>query len=95
MKEDKIRTGYITSSFSRALKCVGLLRTDYNLAAPQQKRTKSQVATSLLPSRGPEGGWYCYATLVFSAVLNRRGQNQKWQHHACFMRGPNVGCNAT
>ena len=35
--------------------------------------TKSELATSPLPSRGPKSGRKCYATLAFSGVPNRRG----------------------
>ena len=52
------------------------------LGGPQRqaKRTKSEVATSPSPSRGPKRGLKCYVTRAFSGVPNtkRREQNQKW-----------------
>ena len=33
--------------------------------------TKSEVATTPLPSRGPKRGWNCYATGAFSGVLKK------------------------
>ena len=36
------------------------------------KGTKSEVATSPLPSRGRNSGWDCYITPAFSGVPNRR-----------------------
>ena len=49
-------------------------------SGPQPRGTKSQVAASPLPSRGPKGGRTCNVTPAFSGVPNtKRGeQNQKW-----------------
>ena len=35
-------------------------------SGPQQRGTKSELAASPLPSRGPKGGRKCYVTLAFS-----------------------------
>ena len=50
------------------------------LGDPQHRGTKSEVATSPLPSRGPKRGWKCNVTPAFSGIPNaKRGeQNQKW-----------------
>ena len=37
-------------------------------SGPQQRGTKSEMATSPLPSRGPKGGRKCYVTPTFSGV---------------------------
>ena len=49
-------------------------------SGPQQRGTKSEVAASTLPSRGPKRGRKCYVTHAFSGVPNtkRVEQNQKW-----------------
>ena len=42
---------------------------------PKQKETKSEVATSPVPSRGPKRGHKCYVTPTFSVVPNtKRGE---------------------
>ena len=57
-----------------------MLRYPCILGYPQQRGTKSEVATSPLPSRGPKGGRKCYVTLAFLGVpnANRGEQNHKW-----------------
>ena len=47
---------------------------------PHQRGTKSEVAASPLPSRGPKRGRKCYATPAFSGIPNAKcgEQNQKW-----------------
>ena len=35
---------------------------------PNQRETKSELAASLLPSKGPKIGWKCYATPAFSGI---------------------------
>ena len=49
-------------------------------SGPQQRRTKSNVAASPLPSWGPNRGRKCYVTLAFSGIPNalRGEQNEKW-----------------
>ena len=48
------------------------------LRDPQHRGTKSEVAASPLPSRGPKRGRKCYGTLAFSGVPYGRGQKRKW-----------------
>ena len=49
-------------------------------SGPQQRGTKSEVATSPGPCRGPKWGWKCYVSPAFSGFPNAKhgGQNQKW-----------------
>ena len=47
-------------------------------SGPQQRGTKSEVATSPLPSQGPKRQWKCYVTPAFSSVPNKGEQNRKW-----------------
>ena len=63
-------------------------------SGPQKRGTKSQVAPSPLPSRGPKSGWECYA---FSGITNatRKEKNQKWPPHPYLLGGPKEGGNAT
>ena len=42
------------------------------------KGTKSEVATSPLPFRGPKSGWNCYIIPAFLGGPQQREQNQKW-----------------
>ena len=64
-------------------------------SGPQQGGTKSEVATSPVPSPGPKRGRICYVTLAFSGVLNKGEQSQKWLPHFCLLGGPKEGENAT
>ena len=92
---DKITSGYIIPTFPGAQNWAVLLRNPYVLGGPQWNGTKSKVATSPLPSRGPDTGRYCYVTPAFSGVPNGRGQNEKWLHHPYLLRGPTLGGIAT
>ena len=67
-----------------------------NIGDPQQRGTKSEMATSPLPSRGPGRGRKCYVTPAFSGIPNANGgeQNQKWLPHPCLLGGPKEGGNA-
>ena len=70
--------------------------------------TKSEVAASPLPSRGPKRGQDCSVTPAFLGIPNaKRGQkkklvvvpnkgeqNQKWLPHPCLLGGPKEGGNA-
>ena len=59
---------------------------DYILAAPKRPSlravngsclgTKSEMATSPLPSRGPKRGWKCYVMLAFSGIPNANRREQ-------------------
>ena len=53
--------------------------------------TKSEKATSPLPSRGPKRGRNCYVTPAFSGVPNKREENQKWLPHPCLLGVPKEG----
>ena len=55
-KGDNMRSGYINPAFSEFQDWAELLRNHCVLRHPQKRGTKSQVATSLLPSREPKSG---------------------------------------
>ena len=86
-KANKIRSGYLTPPFS----------------GTQKRGTKSGVATSPLPSRGPGRGRKCYVTPAIlgdpqqrgaksEVVPNKGEQNQKWPPY--LLGGPKEGGNA-
>ena len=56
--------------------------------------TKSEVATSPLPSWGPKEGYKCYITSMFSAVPKQGGQDQNWLPHPYLLGGPKEGGSA-
>ena len=103
-KGDKIRSGCLTPAFSGAQKRAQLLRHPCILGCPKEVKnatsplhsrgspnkegTKSEVATSPLPSRGPKRGQKCYVTPTFSEVPNaKRGEKIR--------SGPHVGTSPT
>ena len=55
------------------------------------KGTKSELATSPLPSRWPTNGQNYYLTPAFSGGPRQRGQNQNWLPHPCLLRGATNG----
>ena len=65
------------------------------LGGPQQRGTKSELAASTMPPRGPKSGWKCYVTFAFSGVPNKGNQNQNWLPQPCLLGGPKVGGSAT
>ena len=67
----------------------------HSLGDPQDRGTKSEVATAPLPSQGPKRGRKCYATPAFSGIPNIGEGNQKWLPHPCLLMGPKEGGNAT
>ena len=83
-------------------------RAAKNRNGPLQRGTKSEVAASTLPSRGPKRGQDCSVTPAFSGIPNaKRGeqkksvvvpnkgeQNQKWLPHPCLLGGPKEGGNS-
>ena len=79
-KGNTIRSARLTRASSGAQMRAEMLHHPCILGDPQHRGTKSEVATSPLPSRGPKRGWKCYATPAFSRIPNaKRGeQNQKW-----------------
>ena len=56
----KIRRGYFTPTCLGAHMWAEGLHNPCLLRGPQKGGTKSEVATSLLPSRGPTHGWKAY-----------------------------------
>ena len=119
---NKIRSGCLTLAFSGAQKRARLLRHPCILGDPQrearaekkssscprQRGTKSEVAASPLPSRGPKRGRKCWVSPALpgiphakrgeqkkSVVVPNKGeQNQKWLPHPCLLGGPKEGGNA-
>ena len=94
-KGDKIRIGCLNHAFSRAHKWAKVLRQPCILRRPQQRGTKSELATSAMPSRKPKSGRKCYVTPAFSGVPNKGEQNQNWLPRPCLLGGPKVGGTAT
>ena len=96
---DKIRSGDLTPTFSGAHKGAELLRNPCTLGGSPTPSagTKSEVATSPLPPRGPRRAWNCDTTPAFSEVANaKRGDKiQNRRPHACFLRGPEEDGMAT
>ena len=60
----------------RAQKRAEMLCHPCILGDPHQRRAKSQVAASPLPSQGPKGGRKCYVTLAFSGIPNAKQGEQ-------------------
>ena len=52
------------------------------------------MATSPLPSPGPNEVRKCYITPTFSGIPNKGEQNQKRLPHPCLLGGPKEGGNA-
>ena len=65
---NKRRSGCLTPAFSRAEKRAEVLHQPCKLGEPQQRGTKSEVATSPLPSRGHKTGRNCYITPAFLGI---------------------------
>ena len=70
-KGNKIRSGCVNLAFSWAQKRAEMLCHTRILGDPQQRGTKSEVADSPLPSRGPKIGRRCYITPAFSEIHNK------------------------
>ena len=68
---DEIRRGSLTPAFSGARKRVEATRPPHSRGSAT-KGTKSEVATSPLPSRGPKRGWNGYATPTFLGGPNAK-----------------------
>ena len=94
-KGDEIRMGHLTPAFLGAQKWAELLCDPCILGGPQQRGTKSQVATSYLPSQRPKSGRNRYITRAFAVIPKTREQNLKWLPHPCVLGGPKAGGNAT
>ena len=67
------------------------------MSATKQRGTKSEVAASPLPSRGPKRGWKCYVTPAFSGIPKQRGTKSKLAASPLPSRGPKRGqkCSVT
>ena len=94
-KGSKIRMGCLSHAFSGAQKWAEVLRHPGVLEGPKQWGTKSELAASAMPSRGPKSGWKCYVTPVFSGVPNKGEQNQNGLPQPCLLGGPKMGGSAT
>ena len=73
-KGNKIRSGCLLGAQKR----VEMRHHPYILGDPHHRGTKSEVAVSPLPSRGPKRGRECYVTPAFSGVHYRKGGKLKW-----------------
>ena len=73
---EKIRDGCLTPAFSEV---------------PNKRGTKSEFATSTLPSWGPKRGWNCYVTPAFSVIPNQKGTNSELAASPLHCRGLNRG----
>ena len=89
-KGNKIRSGCLSGAQKRA----EMLHHPCILGDPQHRGTKSEVAASPLPSRGPKRGRKCYVTPAFSGPL-QKGTETKVAHkraevlcHPCILGGP-------
>ena len=58
---------------------------------PLEEGTKSEVATSPLPSREPTTWQNCYVIPCVLGGPQKRGQNQKWPHHPYPLGSPHLG----
>ena len=63
-------------------------------SGPQQRGTKSEVATSPVFSWGPKRGQECYVTPAFSGVPNKGQQSENWLPHPCLVGCPKEGGKA-
>ena len=102
----KIKSGCLTPAFLGAQKRVEMLRHRCILGDPQQRGTKSEVATSTLPSRGPSRGQKSYVSPAFSKIPDKRNKIRsgyltpafsaaqkcaEMLHHPCIPGVPNKG----
>ena len=103
------RKCYITPTFpgvpnkgdksKQAQKRAELLHHPCILGGPQQRRTKSELAASILPSGGTKRGRKCYITPAFSGVTNKGDKSKQAQkrakllHHPCILGGPQTRGN--
>ena len=80
VQDDWLRSRYITPAFS---------------GIPKQRGTKSELAPSPLPSRGPKRWQKCYIIPAFSGIPKQRGAESELSPHHCLLRGPKDGTHAT
>ena len=93
-KRDRIRIGCLKHAFARAQKWTEVLRHPRIVRGPQQSRTKSELAASAMPSRGPKSGQKCNVTPAFSRVPTKGEQNQNWLPQPFLLEGPKEGGSA-
>ena len=86
-KGNKIRSAYLIHGFSGGQRRAKVLRNPCVLGGPQKRGTKSEMATSPLPSRGAKRGRNSYISPAFSGVPNKEEENQKWLPHPCLLGG--------
>ena len=72
-KGDEIRSGYLNPPFAGPKRGRKWYVNPPFLGVPKQRRMKSEVATSPLPSRGPKRGPKCYVNPAFLGVPNNEG----------------------
>ena len=94
-KGSKIRIGCLSHAFSGAQKSAQVQHYPCILVGSQQRRAKSEVPASAMPSQGPKGGRKCYVSTVLSGVPNKGQQNQNLPHQPCPIGGPKVGGSAS
>ena len=83
------------NAFSGAQKRAEMLCHPCILGGPQRQArgTESELATSLLPSRGPKRGRKCYATPAFPGVPKQRGIKSELASSPLPSWGPKGGRN--
>ena len=96
-KGSKMRIGCLSHAFLGAQKWAEVLCHTCILGGPQQRGAKSELAASVMPSRGPQSGRKCYVTLAFSGGGQQRAAKSELATSAMPFRGPKSGqkCYAT
>ena len=86
---DQIRIGCLTPTFCRPKRWHNCYVTRAFLGSPTPSAgTKSDVASSPVPSQGPKRWRNCYVTPAISGVQRQaRGPNQMWLTHPCLLGG--------
>ena len=92
-KQSKIRNSCLAPAFLGAIKRAEMLLHPCILRGRQQRVTKSEMATSPLPSRGPKGGLKSYVTPAFLGS-NKKEKNDTWLPQPRLLGGPKMGGNA-
>ena len=82
----KLKSGYITPTFSGAHKWVELLRKPYILRLSTEKATRSKVGTSCPTSRGPKRGQNYYVHLAFWVIANKENKLNRGYITCAFLR---------
>ena len=84
IRGDKFRNGYLTPTLPGAQKRAHLLRKPLHSPGSPEEGTKSEVATSPLPSRGHIRGRNCYVTPAYSRVPKRGDKSTGGYHPLAF-----------